>query len=204
VIATFGFLRPHKGLLELVEAVDILRRVFPGLRLLAQTALYPSEESSAYLGAVTARIAALGLQDVVFLDPNFVDIDVAIARLAAARVVVLPYAVSDEGASAAAAAALAARRPLITTQARIFDEVRGVAYTAEDNAPAVLAAAIGTVLAVPGLRAYLEARVVRAASERQWHNVARELLRATTVSGTGDEVAVHVAGIPPMPAAASS
>jgi glycosyltransferase involved in cell wall biosynthesis len=177
VLATFGFLRPHKGLLELVEAVQILRGVFSGIRLLAQTALYPSTDSTDYLERVRARIAELGLGEAVHLDHSFVDINVAIARLARVKAIVLPYGVSDEGASAAAATALAARRPLITTQARIFEEVRGVAYMAEDNSPPVLAAAIAAVLSIPGLCRHLENQSNRAAEARQWRNIAQLLLR---------------------------
>ncbi|MGC1818500.1 MAG: glycosyltransferase, partial [Casimicrobiaceae bacterium] len=152
LIATFGFLRPHKGLLELVEALAILRGVFPGARLHAQTSLYPSLDSIEYLDRVRTRIDELGLRESMVLDEAFVPIEDAIEALAAADLVVLPYAQSDEGASGAAAVALAARRPLITTPARIFEEFRGIAYVAEDNSPPVLAAAIATVLSNVCLR----------------------------------------------------
>ncbi len=192
ILATFGFLRPHKGLLELVEAMQILRGVFPGIRLFAQTALYPVQDSTDYLGSVKRRITELGLGDAVHLDPRFVDIDVAIARLARAKAIVLPYGNSDEGASAAAATALAARRPLITTRARIFDELRGVAYMAEDNSPPVLAAAIAAVLSIPGLCRHLEDQSHRVAEARQWSNVAQQLLR---IVDAGRLTAVN-AGVP--------
>ena len=194
VIGTFGFLRPHKGLLELIDAVSILRAVFPGLRLLAQTALYPSADSAAYLQKVTQRIDALALADAIALDHGFRDIDEVITALAAVDVVVLPYARSDEGSSAAAAAALAARRALITTSAPIFDELRGVAYRAEDNSPPVLAAAIGTVLSNDALCGHLGRRSGRYADSHVWGAVARQFLdlvemqrheRTDVVDGSG-------------------
>lgn len=176
VIGTFGFLRPHKGLLELIDAVSILRAIFPGLRLLAQTALYPSEDSAAYLHNVTERIDALALADAITLDHGFREIDEVITRLAGVDLVVLPYARSDEGSSAAAAAALAARRALVTTSAPIFDELRGIAYRAEDNSPPVLAAAIGTVLSNDALRGHLARSSGRCADARTWGAVARQFL----------------------------
>ncbi|HET8877630.1 MAG TPA: glycosyltransferase, partial [Casimicrobiaceae bacterium] len=194
VIGTFGFLRPHKGLLELIDAVSILRAVFPGLRLLAQTALYPSADSAAYLQKVTQRIDALALADAITLDHGFRDIDEVITTLTAVDVVVLPYARSDEGSSAAAAAALAARRALITTSAPIFDELRGVAYRAEDNSPPVLAAAIGTVLSNDALCGHLGRRSGRYADSHVWGAVARQFLdlvemqrheRTDVVDGSG-------------------
>ena len=192
VLATFGFLRPHKGLLELIDAVQILRGVFPGIRLFAQTALYPSRDSSEYLEIVNARILELGLSNAVHIDHTFVDINVAVARLARARAIVLPYDASDEGASAAAGTALAARRPLITTQAHIFDELRDVAYRAEDNSPPVLAAAIATVLSVPGLCRHLEDQSHRAAEDRQWRNVAQHLLQIVDMSRVRVDTTNHL------------
>jgi glycosyltransferase involved in cell wall biosynthesis len=190
LLATFGFLRQHKGLLELVEAVDILRSIFPDVRLLAQTALYPSDESIKYLARVRRRITELDLVDAVNVDPQYVDIEVAIARLAESVAVVLPYGDSDEGASAAAAAVLASRRPLIVTRAKIFDELRSIAYTAEGNAPPVLAAAIAAVVGIPGLRGQLECNASRAADERRWTVVARRLLETIGLPvGRGSEPA---------------
>ncbi len=180
LLATFGFLRAHKGLLELIEALEILTGVFPDIRLLAQTALYPSSDSADYLQKVMARVVDLGPRDRVELDTGFVPIDIAISRLGAADVVVLPYGASDEGASAAAAAALAARVPVIATRARIFKDISGIAYLAEDNSPPVLAAAIGNVLSNPALGRHLREQSVRAAEERSWRNIAKQFVRLTT------------------------
>jgi glycosyltransferase involved in cell wall biosynthesis len=184
-VGTFGFLRAHKGLIELVEAVGILKEIFPEIELHAQSALYPSRDSDVYLDDVRRKIAELGLEDSVFLDARFRDIDEVIAGLAQVDVVALPYSFSDEGSSAAAATTLAARRPLIATPAHIFDEIRSVVYTAEDNSPPVLAAAIGTVLSNASLRDYLIGRSTRLAEEREWKNVAGRFLRI--VSGGTEE-----------------
>lgn len=177
LLGTFGFLRPHKGLYELVDAMYILSGIFPGIRLLAQTALYPSKDSAEYLARVQGRIDELGLRESVHLDTNFLDIDRAISGLSEVDVVVLPYAASDEGASAAAATALAARRPLIATKARIFEEMKSIAYLAEDNSPPVLAAAIGSVFSNAALRRHLQGQSCRVAEEREWRNIASRFMQ---------------------------
>jgi glycosyltransferase involved in cell wall biosynthesis len=177
VIATFGFLRPHKGLLELLTAFDMLRKVFPDASLVAQTALYPSTDSSDYLAIVQGRIEEIGLRRHVAIDTRFLPIDDAVGRLAESDVVVLPYALSDEGSSAAAAAAVAARRPIVATMARIFDDIRHQIYSADSNEPPALAVAIATVCANPPLRRHLEALSARAAAEREWSSIARRFLR---------------------------
>jgi glycosyltransferase involved in cell wall biosynthesis len=180
VISTFGFLRPHKGLLELLAALNILREVWPAIRLYAQTALYPAAESAEYLERVQARIAELRLRDHVAVEPRFLPIDEAVGRLAESDVVVLPYdARSDEGSSAAAAAALAARRPIVVTRASIFDDIRHAVYTAESNLPPALAVAVATVCSNPPLYRHLEALAADAATEREWKAVARRFLQLT-------------------------
>ena len=45
VISTFGFLRPHKGLAELISALDILKELHPHIFLNAFCSLYPSDDS---------------------------------------------------------------------------------------------------------------------------------------------------------------
>lgn len=180
IISTFGFLRPHKGLLELISALGILRRVFPGIRLHAQTALYPSRDSTDYLDQVMSRIAELRLDKHVAIDSAFVPIDEAVRRLAESDAIVLPYSISDEGSSAAAAAALAARRPMVVTGARIFDEIRHAVYTAGDNTPLVLAVAVASVVSNAPLHAYLQSLASRAASDRNWRTVARRFLQLTS------------------------
>ena len=40
-LGTFGFLLPHKGTLELIRAIDLVRRERPDVLLLAPCALHP-------------------------------------------------------------------------------------------------------------------------------------------------------------------
>ncbi len=55
VVGTFGFLLPHKGTLELLQAVDALRGEFPDILLLALCARYPNIESKEYEEQLRAR-----------------------------------------------------------------------------------------------------------------------------------------------------
>lgn len=196
MIGTFGFLRPHKGLLELIEALSILRPQFPGVRLIANTALYPSSDSTAYLERARERIKRLGMGDAITLDSSFLSIDEVIERLSRVDLVVLPYSVSDEGSSAAAATALAAARPLVTSSAPIFDDLRGIAYTAEDNSPPVLAVAIGTVIANGALRRHLARCSRREAEYRSWNHVARRFLECIGAVQTKSAGAAASAAVP--------
>src|SRR5262249_55011258 len=77
VVATFGFLRPHKGLAELIQAFEFVRDAFPSSKLLALTALYPSDDSRACLQQCRSLLSARGLdRDAgVQLETGFLPID---------------------------------------------------------------------------------------------------------------------------------
>ncbi|HVE81525.1 MAG TPA: glycosyltransferase, partial [Myxococcales bacterium] len=175
VVATFGFLRPHKGLAELIQAFEYVRDAFPGCKLLALSSLYPSDESRAYLEHCRGLLAARGLdRDAgVQLETGFLPIDEVVRRLHAADLVVLPYArQSNEGASASAAVALAARRPVMTTPSSIFEDLVTYTYEAGSADPFCLGVAINNVLSSAGLHAHLLERSRAFAGSRSWSQVA--------------------------------
>lgn len=174
VVATFGFLRPHKGLAELIQSFDFVRDAFPTSKLLALTALYPSADSKAYLERCRSLLAARGLDGdaSVRLETAFLPIDEVVDRLHAADLVVLPYHRSDEGASASAAVALAARRPVMTTPSPIFDDLLSYTYEAGSVDPFCLGLAICNVLSSAELREHLLARSHAFVAARSWSQVA--------------------------------
>ena len=179
VVGTFGFLRPHKGVLELIRAAALLRDLgFPGVTLLCLTALYPSPDSEPYLAECRHAARRLGLDHQVHLHTGFQDIEEAVRDLHACDVIALPYHASNEGSSAAAHAALAARRPLLTTRQEIFEGLESVAYPVESAAPPVLAAALAVVLANPFLRQSLKRRGEAYLAQTAWRRVAGDYVRA--------------------------
>ena len=172
VIGTFGFLRPHKGLLELIEAGALLRGLYPDLVLYALASAHPSKEAQQYQRTCEARIAELGLQEHVLLDTRFRDIEQVVRDLHACDAIVLPYHASKEGASASANVALAARRPVITSRAEIFQSTRRATYQVEGIAPPTLAAGVATALASPLLLSSLKAQSERHVASTSWATVA--------------------------------
>jgi len=146
VVATFGFLLPHKGVAELIDACQILRRSKPA-RLLLLTAQHPAPASAQLEAALSTRIAALPSPDEVLLVTEYLPTDDVIALLADTCAVIYPYQRSQESASAAVKMAItAARRPLVT-DLPIFDDLGELAirtgFTSEDIAT-VLAEVIET------------------------------------------------------------
>jgi len=180
VVATFGFARPHKGVLELIRGAALLRELHPGLRVIAATARYPTRESEIYLEQCRREIDRFALAECVTLDDRFLPLSDVIPLLQAADLLILPYADSVEGASAAAATCLAARRPLVLSRAKIFDFCAGVAHPIDDIGPEAIALGLGAVLAHPDYLHELEMRARKFAEQNSWQRVA-SLFWANTV-----------------------
>lgn len=152
VLGTFGFLRPHKGVHELIEATGILAPLFPSIRLLGLTAMYTTEESAPYLQRCRELIRSLDLDDRVQIRTDFLSVEDVIGSLRRCDIVVLPYHRTNEGASAAAQLAIASRRPVIVTRQPMFRSLSGITYAVEGEAPSLLAAGIATLSNSPILQ----------------------------------------------------
>ena len=120
VMGTFGFLLPHKGQLELVEAFERL----PGwdeLILLCAT----REGSGNMEKKINSLIESKGLTGRVRLVTDFLDDEVAIATLAKCELLVFPYQNTKESASGAVRMGVASGSALAVTPIPIFDDVNG-------------------------------------------------------------------------------
>tara|TARA_B100000767_G_C19767957_1_gene538566 strand:- start:1903 stop:2862 length:960 start_codon:yes stop_codon:yes gene_type:complete len=120
VMGTFGFLLPHKGQLELIEAFERL----PGwdeLIMLCAT----RDGSKNMEKKANSLIESKGLTGKVRLITEFLDDEVAIATLAKCELLVFPYQNTKESASGAVRMGVAAGVPLAVTPIPIFDDVEG-------------------------------------------------------------------------------
>ena len=172
IIGSFGFLRSHKGVFELIDAIDVLRAKYPGILLLALNAVYPSEDSHEYFLHCDRRIRELGLEQYVDLRIGFLPVGTIVKTLQACNVIVLPYQDSDEGASATASMAIAARRPIVASRSRVFCGIEDLLWPVERVDGASIAAGIDQVLRDQRLRNNLELTVARYADRNSWSAVA--------------------------------
>ncbi|MGK9234966.1 glycosyltransferase [Inquilinus limosus] len=147
VIGSFGFLLPHKGLRELIEATAALRRADGRYHLLMLNALYPGSESRGEHEACRQLIDRLGLAQHVTLITDFLDEATILAKLAAADVVVFPYQDTQESASGAVRLGLASSTPVAATPLPIFDDVSAVVERLPGCGPREIAAGIERLLA---------------------------------------------------------
>jgi glycosyltransferase involved in cell wall biosynthesis len=171
VIGHFGYLRAHKGVLELIEAFEVLAATTPLAHLLLLCAEYPSEDSRDYRRRCEERIASSPVGDRIHASFDHLPLDTAGFLLQGCDVIVFPYDSSRESSSAAVRLAIAARRPIVVSGSGIFEELEGVAEVAPSRDAEPLAAFLSG-LAEAGPRADAEERLRRFAAERDWARVS--------------------------------
>ncbi len=176
VIGTFGFLLPHKGIIELLQAVKLLKREFPDLGLLAQCALHRDDISRHFEERVRETIEQLDLRSSVLLSTDFVAPEEAALFLQLSDIVVLPYKTTAESSSAAVRFALATGRPVITSGSAIFGDVAGSTYKVSSADPEELANAIRTVLTDQALADELTTEARRHVEATNWELVAKHYI----------------------------
>ena len=144
IIATYGFLLPHKGTLELIQAVGLMREQGVNVNLIAVCALHTDPLSATYEQECRDEIDRLGLTDSVRLITDFLHPEVSHLLLSIADVIALPYHASAESSSAALRFVLPVRRAVIASEIGIFDDARDSLLLME--APPVPARIAATII----------------------------------------------------------
>jgi glycosyltransferase involved in cell wall biosynthesis len=175
IIASFGYLLPHKGLQELINAFALLRAQVPNAHLLMLNALYPVPDSERERLACLKEIYRLGIQDSVTLISDFLSESDAVARLAAADIIVYPYQITQESASAAVKMGLGSLTPVAVTPLPIFSDVAAVSYHLPGTGPADIAEGLTAFLANTGCITSLLDRQKAWAQAHSWVAVSARL-----------------------------
>lgn len=128
-IITTGFMRRHKGVRFLINAIPYVLNKFPKAHLTIQCALYPSDDSLFELKECKAEVKRLKLKKHVTFYTEFKEQTTILENLKEADIAVLPYEQSNEGGSATASDCLSVGLPLIVSNAEIFDGIRDVVLT---------------------------------------------------------------------------
>lgn len=153
LIAGFGFLLPHKGIRELIEAFERLQRedikklgTHLSSKLLIMTALYPGEISQEEGRLCRVMIENSPFKENITLETDYLDESEILCRLARADVIVYPYQNTQESSSAAVRMGLATGQPVATTPLDIFEDVAEVVYTLPGTSPRDIAQGIKTLM----------------------------------------------------------
>jgi glycosyltransferase involved in cell wall biosynthesis len=128
VVGTYGFLLPHKGIPELIEAFPLVLMDHPHATLLLVSARYPHAPARNLLRQCLTRIDALGIKDRVRLINDYLDDDESICLLGSMDLLVYPYQDTGESSSAAVRFGLASHRPVAITPVDIFQDVKDLCH----------------------------------------------------------------------------
>jgi len=175
LIGCYGFFLPNKGLPQLVEALALLRRRWPGARLRLVNARYDARESEDEIALCRAMAAQSGLQDAVEFVTNFLQHERSLELLAECDVVVLPYQSSLEAASGAVRIALAAGAPVAVTPLAVFDEAAGAVACLEGTDPEAIARGLDELLADRDRRAAVADAARRWLLDRRWETTGQRM-----------------------------
>lgn len=179
VIASYGFLLPHKGVQALIHAFATLAESRADLHLLLLTAGYPVLESEQERQDCAALIRHYRLEERVTFMTDFLPDEQTLAWLQHAELLVFPYQHTQESSSAAVRTGLSAGVPVVVTPLPIFDDVAEAVTPLPGTAPAELAAGIASQLerlADPATRQAERQRIARWCAARQWPALSRRLL----------------------------
>jgi len=145
LLGSYGFFLPHKGLLELIEALALLRDQGQDFDLRMVNAQYPVAASAEMIGAARQLIHRLGLDDHCQLHTDFLDDSHSLALLEECDLIVFPYQQTGESSSAAVRSGLASGRPVAVTPLAIFDDVAPAVLRLPGTSPAALAEGIAAL-----------------------------------------------------------
>jgi len=133
IIASTGFLLPHKGIIPLIYAANELKKRWGNIHLLLINALYPHPVSEEYFMKCKKIIHLLGLTPNITMITDFLDEKDIIDYLCCADIVALPYQNTQESSSASVRFAISSAKPVICTPLDIFSDVQNVVHFTENE-----------------------------------------------------------------------
>jgi glycosyltransferase involved in cell wall biosynthesis len=126
IISSYGFLLPHKGIRNLIQAFSNVAHEYPDAHLLLVNAEYPVDVSIQETVLCRRLIQDLSLVDRVTLITDFLEDTESLAWLSLSSCIVFPYEFTQESSSAAVRWGLTTGKPVYCTPLPIFEDVRDV------------------------------------------------------------------------------
>ena len=174
IIGSYGFLLPHKGIKEVIEAIPLIKKEIPDIFYIATTSIHDSDDSRNYYRECLKTISNLHLEDNVKLIGDYLSNDDAIEQLQACNICVMPYKPTGESASGAVRFVAAANRPLITTKQPIFEEYSDSSLQIEECTPEAIAKAV--IKLFNSDNSTLIKNIQNHVNETAWSKVGKEII----------------------------
>ncbi|NUO20071.1 glycosyltransferase [bacterium] len=174
VVATFGMMDPHKGVLELIEAFPKLLEMTDAKLLIIGAPHPSSEEGQQYLLQCMNRVIELKLTDKIRFLSDYIPEEELTVTLQACDVIVLNYKSQRFEGSACLTRALATGRPVVTSNSPALDVASPVTLRTTEQFD--LPRAIYRALTNPFLTRTLQDEVTEYAGNASWEVFARKHL----------------------------
>jgi polysaccharide biosynthesis protein PslF len=178
VVLTWGLIGPGKGIEWGIEAMGLLRSLYPAPRYHVAGQTHPKvvqREGEAYRLGLQDQVRRLGLTGRVSFDSHYRDSEALAGLIATADVVLLPYDSTDQVTSGVLIEAVAALKPVVATRfphaVELLSDGAGLLVPHKD--PAAIAEALRTLLTRRDLLAGITKAAVATAPELLWPAVAK-------------------------------
>ena len=146
ILGSYGFMLPHKGILENIQALPEIKKKYPDVLYIVCCAMHEAQESRNYYETCQAFVKKHGLEPNVVFVTDFLPLEESMVLLQACHVLLMTYLPTEESASGAVRFCVAAQRPLITSKQKIFEEFKDCTLQVEQVTPRNIAEAVFKVL----------------------------------------------------------
>lgn len=175
-VASYGFLLPHKGVAELIQAFAALDHSQHEYRLLLVTSLYPNPISQQEFERCSDLIRDFGLLDKVKFITDYLAEEESLALLANADLIVFPYQGTQESSSAAVRVGIETGKPVLVSPLKIFDDVREAVQVMQGTNQHAILAALQAFFETDHGTSTKDAQTQNWFAERAWPRVSQRLL----------------------------
>ena len=181
LLLMFGFIKKHKCLHVVLEALVEILKEFKETRLFVAGGLAPtaSQKDSDYAEHVGKRTAELGLTDSVIYPNRFFPNEDVPYLFGACDIVLFPYYEEDRSASGSLHLAMGAKKPVIASRIPKFEELKNICdelLVLPYNSSGIAGMAV-RLLGDPGFQAYVAGRTEEYGNLTSWKAVAGQHLR---------------------------
>ncbi|SFV55143.1 putative Glycosyltransferase [hydrothermal vent metagenome] len=144
-LASYGFFLPHKGLLELIETISIIKKSIP-IKLKMVNSAYPVPQSEELIKLAKSKIKELNLEENIELITDFLSDNDSLEHLNSSDLIIFPYQETGESSSASVRYGLASGKPVAVTPLGIFEDVEDASYKLSGTTPKIMAESIQKII----------------------------------------------------------
>ncbi|WP_293324895.1 glycosyltransferase [Microcoleus sp. PH2017_30_WIL_O_A] len=172
LIASYGFLFPHKGIEQLIEAFAKIKATHPDTFLLLANSFHTNPVTKEIGEKCKNLISHLGLDDSVLMINDFLEEEESLRLLNCADLIVFPHQYTGESSSASVRFGLTSNQPVACTPLNIFDDVKDLVHFLPGTSPNDLATGIIDLFTNPATMKTKHEIQQRWLKENSWEAIA--------------------------------